>query len=116
MSVQAGFIEARLKTHRRSTGGVAEKAASSGATTSSCPTSAAPCGCASAGSTCTNSASRSRTAAGSSCSPKWIAHFVSPGLVPPAEFPDREGRVDDAWAEPFDERFFYIDDLLVTTG
>jgi len=48
--------------------------------------------------------------------PKWIAYFVSPDLVPPAEFLNPEGRVDDIWAEPFEDRFFCIDDLLVVTG
>jgi hypothetical protein len=48
--------------------------------------------------------------------PKWIAYFVSPRLIPPAEYPNREGRTDDTWVEPFEERFYYIDDLLVVTG
>jgi hypothetical protein len=48
--------------------------------------------------------------------PKWIAYFASPRLVPPAEYSKEDGRTDDTWVEPFEERFIYIGDLLVVTG
>ena len=45
--------------------------------------------------------------------PDWIDHFDSSDLVPPADY--GEG-VNESWMEPFEERYFFLNGVLIITG
>ena len=50
--------------------------------------------------------------------PNWIAYFDSEHLVPPAVWEDiyDSSNVNDIWLDYYEDRIFFIDDLLIITG
>ena len=50
--------------------------------------------------------------------PNWIAYFDSEHLVPPAVWEDiyDSSTVNDIWLDYYEDRIFFIDDLLIITG